>query len=513
MKFAYTALTGDNKKITGVLDVENEAAAQGELHKMGVAILQVKQITDEEYEKLKASQEAVKDEKGIQTFSFVAADPSGKEIEGTIDAEDAYSAYKRLKEEYQFRISNLFEAGATDDIKEASKAQIATFEAQLEQEKAILEAQGGGEKKGDDDDEEEEETEINKELIEEIDRVIINTKKVMETHSELFSNELIKEIENTLGTLERIRTSNNVKHITEVSNELYELVSNPDKTEGEAGEAFHSLKDQIGDSALVRREFEIYQKALQATGVKKVFENIAKRLKDMTAPPDEESGKPAGPIGKIKAKIHNITKGYTERKRKLAREELIKKAQKKPKGKFGVFMEKFSAYMKTTNPILKKARKKEMIRAFHHLIGKETLSEKEELEREAKKQVEKQQKAEQKEAVKAVEKETRETAGPKAKKNLTGFFVEVDSFLGWLLSFYIIYFYLVGFSLEKNIGLSREFILKTLKTPLILNITLLLLILHLALRIRNLHFRGKVLLSGLILITSLGAYALLVINF
>ncbi|MFC1734320.1 hypothetical protein ACFL6I_28790, partial [candidate division KSB1 bacterium] len=69
MQFSYTALTSDNKKITGVLDVETKEAAEAELHKMGVAILSVSEISAEEAAKIQEKEEEVKVEKGIQTFT------------------------------------------------------------------------------------------------------------------------------------------------------------------------------------------------------------------------------------------------------------------------------------------------------------------------------------------------------------------------------------------------------------------------------------------------------------
>ena len=224
MKIAYTALTKDSKKIIGVLDVESQEAAQAELHKMGVAIISTKEVSDAEYEKLKKTQAAAKETKGIKTFTFLAIDPNGKEIEGTIDAMDEFSAYKRLRTEYQFEVKKLYKTGATEaDIQKVS-GQLLSFEAQLETE---LVKSGKEVKKEDDKDVGEED--INKEIIGEVDKVVINAKKALDEHKVLYSNELLKEINNTLGELQRIRTSNNIKHITEVSNDLYVLISNPDK--------------------------------------------------------------------------------------------------------------------------------------------------------------------------------------------------------------------------------------------------------------------------------------------
>ena len=431
MKFSYTALTKDNKKITGILDAENTEAAQAELHKMGVAIISVKEISEEEYERLKKECEAVKVEKGIQTFNFRAIDPNGKEVEGTIDAMDEFSAYRRLRIEYQFKVHELYRVGATETKKEEAKAMLGSLEEQLAQEKIITK-----ERK----EEEFGEETINKEVIAEVDKVIVNTKKAMEKHKELFSSDLLKKIENTLGELERIRTSNNIKHITEVSNNLYSLIGNPDKIEAEKVEDkdYQQLIGEIRDSALVKKEFELYEKAIKFTGFKKLSKNITKRLKELTAQPEEGTGKAPGVISKLKLKIHTF---------------LEKSTKKKP---------------------LKPRKKVEKAKVKERAVA----------EKKAKK-----------------------------KRDFTILFVEIDSFMAWLLCFYIIYFFLISFSLEKNVGLSREFIFKTLKTPLLLNITIFLLLMHFTLRIKNLHFQKNTIATFFLIALSLGIYALLIVNF
>lgn len=488
MKFSYAALTKDNKKITGVFDVENQEAAQAELHKMGVAILSVTQISDEEFEKLQETEKIAREEKGIKTFSFLAIDPNGKEVEGTIDSPDDISAYRRLRNEYQFKISNLYEDTATEVEKEDAKKRIEGLEAQLVQERSEEPAK----ERRNDDSLEAGEEEIDKVLIEEIDRVIINTKKVIENHNDFFSNELLREIQNVLGNLERIRTSNNIKHITEISNELYELVSNPDKIENvDENENFQSLKGEIGDSALVRKEFELYKKAIDATGVKKIFQSIANHLKDMTEP-EEEGEAPKGLVGKIKAKVHSIFEKLTKKKPiKLAD---IKKKEIKPKGKIGLFFEKLQGYFKATSPVLKKTRKKEMMRALKSIFKKNKKEDQEGAEAEN-------------------EKEKKIIKKGKGERDFTSFLVEIDSFIGWLLCFYIIYFFLVSFSLEKGIGLNKDFVFKTMKTPLILNISVFLLIMHLILRMKNLHLRKNAIAGLFLIFFGIGIYTLLIVNF
>lgn len=484
MKFSYTALTRENKKISGVLDVDNEAAAQAELHKMGVAIISVSQISEEDYEKLKVAQQEVKEKKGIKTFTFQAADPHGKGAEGTIDAVDAYAAFRRLNTEYQFTVSSLFLSTASEAEKQQALAQIAVFQQQLDAELAETRKKEGTEEIS------EEETEVNKEVMVEIDKVIINTKKALEKHRDLFSNDLILEIEKTLGSLELIRTSNNFRHITEVSNTLYTLISNPDKAEGDIqNESYQELVGQMADSALVRKEFDLYKHAIKFKGVKKVFTQIAQKLKGLTATEGKEAE--AKGFSKFKASLHAKLEKLTKKKPpKLVKKEV------KPKGKLGLFFDKLGLYLKATSPVLKKARQRELKAAFSKLFSKKSAEE-------AAVTQAKEGPAPAKKGKEAVE----------GKRDFTRFFVEIDSFIAWLLTFYVIYFFLVNFSLEKNIGLKPEFVFKTLKSPLILNISILLLVLHFSLRLKNLHFRQNAIAGLFLLFLSLGIYAVVIVNF
>ena len=81
---------------------------------------------------------------------------------------------------------------------------------------------------------------------------------------------VLTEIKKTLAELERVRTSNNIKHITEVSNNLYSLISHPDKMEGEAAKSptYQALINEISDTDLVKKEFDVKYKSKRHTNCK-----------------------------------------------------------------------------------------------------------------------------------------------------------------------------------------------------------------------------------------------------
>lgn len=505
MKFAYTALTKDNKKITGVLEAENLEGARAQLHKMGVAVISIKETTEEQFQKSKQEQEQAKKEKGIGTFQFSAIDPNKKQVDGTIDATDAFSAYKRLRLEYQFQITELHAVGASEFDQKNTKLAFPKFEERIKEEQILSGKKV--EKKEEKVDLINADSEMNEEFVAEIDKVVRNAKEGIATHKDLFSRELLMEIQNTIGELERIRTSNNIKHITEVSNELYDLLGNPDQIEGEVSDQnYQQLMADMEESSVVQQEYQLYDRAVKMTRARKLFSGITTRLKDLTAADPNTSG--SGFMRSAKLKIHQFLDKATPKQ--VAKKEIVK-VSKKPKTKLGSFIQKFNSYLRTKSPILRQVRKQEFKKAFKELIGKGAPKPKAK-ETALSKEIQR-KRAASKELIESAAPIAQAQAAPKKERDYGGFLFEVDSFIGWLLFFYILYFFIAGFSLEKGKGVNPEFILKTLNSPLILNITLFLLLLHFILRFRNLHLQRNAVAGLFLFFFSMGLYTLLIVNF
>ena len=70
MKFSYTALSSQNKKLTGVMEAESLDGAQAELHKMGFSILAVNEISETAFEEQKVGEDETRKKEGITTFAF-----------------------------------------------------------------------------------------------------------------------------------------------------------------------------------------------------------------------------------------------------------------------------------------------------------------------------------------------------------------------------------------------------------------------------------------------------------
>lgn len=483
MKFNYTALSSDNQKLTGVLESESLEAAKSDLHKMELSIIVINEISEDEYQKLSTSKSETEKPEGAQTFIFEGVDVNGKDINGTIDSFDDYSAYKRLLAEYKFKVRALYPENASEAEKEKSKSLVAEWGERMKDEGIeVAKSSKAGSKDFDDTFEK-----IDKKIVEETDQFIINTKRIVTERSNLFSLPFLREIEKTLGELERIRTSNNVKHISQICNRLYELMSNPDQisaTENVSDDSvYQKILISMKGTSLIKRDFDMYAKAVGLNKVQTLFKTIIEKFSGKTSGTDQN--KPKTRLQKFLFRFSNPSKQKYRSKPRIHKQSVLSA---------------FFLFLFAPSPMLRKARKSELLKVY---------AEWKSARRAAKPQKSKAEKA--KPLTPAISEET--TPEKAEKHDFTGLFVEADSFVSWLLFFYIVYFFLVSFSLEKDIGLPRDFVIKTLKSPLIVDIAICLVFLHFIFRLKTLYFRRNFVGSMFLILFGLGIYFLIVINF
>ena len=486
MKFKYTALGASNQKLEGVLEAESLDAAREELHKMGMSIVAINEVSAEETAAVESRESvATRAQEGIITYYFLAQDPQKKEVNGTIDSKDPYSAFRRLLTEYRFEVLDLYPQNATDPAAESSKPKFEEWKGMMEDEGIDLSRKPTVGTKGE---LEEEGEKMSEDIVAEMDRFIINTKKILSEHPNQYSEPFIREIERTLNELERIRASNNLKHITKICNNLYELISNPDAIKTKDDEAvtddYADTVSKLKGSGFITNRFQflelhnLQKKAMRFAKVQTLLAKVSKALNRKKA--DEIDENLATKLKSRRARwIAKLTKSLKEKKGE---------AQPTPIA----IISKFFAFVEAPNTILRRARKQDMIKAVRNW-------------KEYRKQATLQKKQ------KVIE--DAETAEEITKKDFSGFFMELDSFVGWLLFFYIAYFFLVSFAIEKNVGLPKELALKTLGTPLIVNISIFLVVAHLAFTLKLRFFRSNFLGSLFLFFLSFGIYSILIINF
>lgn len=456
MKFKYTALNPDNKETTGILEAPNVEAAKKELHQMNLSILVINKISEQEYQESAGKQQETRKNTGIITYIFKAQDAYQKVIDGTIDAKDAYSAFKRLIINYHFQVLALHpkqQDDLDDTILQTNfKADSAQWKVKLKEEGIDLE-QALRVQPVDKDLEGENEV-INKKIAQQIDQFIIQAKGIIKVHSEHFSVAFLEEINNKLANLERIRASNNLDNITRVSNELYELLNHPDRFASlsqEKQQTYNQSLAGIERSELIEKQYKAEQMAKKIGVMKGGVDTVVDKLKSVT--PTSQSTQ---------------TSSVTD---------------------WRFLANSFWLYLKAPRGPLKEAR----YEAFKSAMEKRKAKVKEE-------------KKERKVVLKDFWKN-------RVNRDYEFLFQEINGFVGWLLAFYILYLFLVSVSLERGVGLSEEFVLKTLEGPLIVNVTLFLVWLHLILKVKLNLFHKQFLGSFLLFVFAGATYGMVVVNF
>ncbi|MFH1012550.1 MAG: hypothetical protein V1760_02275, partial [Candidatus Peregrinibacteria bacterium] len=322
------------------------------------------------------------------------------------------------------------------------------------------------------------ESAIDEKLIVEIDKIIHTAKKVIAEHADLFSQNRLKEINQLTKTLERVRTSNNIKHIAEVSEQLFHAMDRPDHAENKNVDEYQKTIGKARESQILNQEMDPYKKAVRFQKIKEFLKGIKKKLASLSR------------------KLSRAKPLKSDAKEPQTAEEMTKETGPlEPNAK--TLWHTLKKYLTAPDELTKKISKREL----------KTLWQKWHPFRKAKKT----------EAI--IKPEKTANQGPQEpserpkKHDFTNFFLEVDSFTGWLLFFYITYFFLVSFAIEKNMGLPSVFVLKTLSSPLLLNITAFLLITHFLLRIKIQAFRQNIIGSLFLFFLGYGLFTLLIFNF
>jgi len=212
MQYQYTATNPEGKKLTGVINAANDQEARDKLGTLGFSILALTEST-----------EPVSTKTDIDKFEFEAIDKIGKKIKGTVPAKELLLAYTRLIEEYHFTINYIAAVSATPEEKQNMRGP------GLEEIKGQYDLGKGGKKQ---DEEmksmvESPEFVIEKEaLMKQVDEITQQIKTLLAKFQGKLSPEMQAKINNNMDKLLRIKSSNNLDYIRNTCKELLDQVQN-----------------------------------------------------------------------------------------------------------------------------------------------------------------------------------------------------------------------------------------------------------------------------------------------
>jgi hypothetical protein len=215
--FKYTIANKEGKKLNGSVEAPDENTARLELENLGFSILL-----------LAETKESPKTDSTLGKFVFEAIDKNSKLVSGTIPAKNAEEAISKLQSEYELNVSAIWIEGSTKEQienarkegqkriqtqiqtpitpQQASNAPIETTTPNLEQEKKVQFIK--------------EKIELTlklvNELIQKFDQELAPDKKV--------------EINKKIDKLLRIKNSTNVDYILESANDLLKFLEEQEKS-------------------------------------------------------------------------------------------------------------------------------------------------------------------------------------------------------------------------------------------------------------------------------------------
>jgi hypothetical protein len=424
VKFSYVALNHEHKKLTGVISGKDEEEAREKLHSLQLSIIVLTRTSDDASE---TEIQTETEEKGVLTFIFEALDIKGKNVKGTIDAESRKTAFYRLLSEYHFQILSLCDTKIPlEEREEKGKQGLEELALEIEEEFGTLESDSLNDFAANTRIEKSEEfLDAKKELVESVEEIVGRAEKVLEKFEDELSGDEYRAIKTKIGSLMRLRLSNNLKYIQDLADELLTLIDSTVRRHVESsseGTEARSLPDVVkkkentsGHLMVVSRVKGISNKMGRLLRMMKKRNKLRKRRKR-----EEEKKKKKGFL-RLRLFFRLVKKIFRRLKRVIfARSTVVRKQH----------LGKIFGYLRDIQKIFQSLKKKFLAIEKKLLVIERKIDE---------------------EDVEEEEEQIMRRKPVKKYKKIAfyQFLQEAHLFFGWLLAFYIVYFYFSSFALIK----------------------------------------------------------------
>jgi hypothetical protein len=209
-QYSYTVINKENQQLNGTINAPDELSARKELNAMEFAILSLTDITNYALPTAEAVPE------NVIKFEFSANDKNGKKVVGTIQGEDIFSVYKRLLFEYKFDVQQLFSTALSDKEKdEAIVKGVDELKDRLAEEKM---AQEEAQKKHELDEIEFEKKQVK--MKGQIEFILQKVSEMLDTYKDELDPPRRTKIKYFVEKLLRIKSSTNLDYIKQTCEEM-----------------------------------------------------------------------------------------------------------------------------------------------------------------------------------------------------------------------------------------------------------------------------------------------------
>lgn len=217
--YKYTVANIEGKKLSGTVEAPNEQTARAELNNLGFSILQLSESTPEEVKK-----------SDTPKFVFEAIDKNSQQITGTTPGKDKVEVLKKLEEEYDLTITALWPEGS-----DAETIKQARLEGQKHLQDRLLQAQQQEEKEVKNLEQQKEEQFVKNK----IEKILNEVYALLKNFDEDFALDQKAMINKKIDKLLRIKHSTNLEYILATAEELLQSIQEQEKVLNEKG-----LKDK-----------------------------------------------------------------------------------------------------------------------------------------------------------------------------------------------------------------------------------------------------------------------------
>jgi hypothetical protein len=210
-KYKYIVINEENQQLSGTIDSPDQESARKELNELGFSVVSMQELTAEEL-----AAPAAEAEEGLTVFEFGAIDKNKKNVVGTIQSQDRMSAYKRLISEYGFEVQYIIDNSLAESQKMTERAKgIFDLAQQLDEEEAAKKKKVSGEEKDLIEFERKQQA-----LDAQIEFVLGKVNQMLDMYEADIKPETKKEIKKLVDKILRIRRSTNLEYIRKSAEEL-----------------------------------------------------------------------------------------------------------------------------------------------------------------------------------------------------------------------------------------------------------------------------------------------------
>lgn len=205
--FRYTVVNQQNQQLQGTISSPDEVSARAELNELEFSIVSIEMISEGE---------EVSSESELPIFEFAGIDKNQKRVAGTIQAENDYNAYKRLVQEYEFEVEYVIPNELTEKQKEKARKKGAyELHSRIEDEMLAHEAHESSDEK-----DLKEFTKKQEVLQRQIEFVLQKVKLMLDNYEAKMKPETKEKIRKYVDKILRIKSSTNLDYIRKTAEEL-----------------------------------------------------------------------------------------------------------------------------------------------------------------------------------------------------------------------------------------------------------------------------------------------------